>query len=57
MATLAIGMRVKLKSGGPVMTLLTAPSDASPRVYCEWTEGGQGHMGAFDSRYLIEVGQ
>ena len=55
--TLTVGMKVKLKSGGPTMTVISPPTSHSRRVYCEWTEGGQDRTAAFDGSYLVEVGE
>lgn len=51
----AIGDIVKLKSGGPEMTVKTLPTDRSENYTCQWFAGKKLESGSFppDSVELV----
>ncbi|MBN3495887.1 DUF2158 domain-containing protein [Vibrio neptunius] len=48
-----VGTTVKLKSGGPVMTI-DSPADAAQRVKCVWFNKGELQSGLFNLHSLKE---
>lgn len=51
MAQLSIGDVVKLKSGGPNMTVTSAPQGTTA-YYCKWFLEGKTHSGRFEGKTL-----
>ena len=55
-AKFAVGDIVKLKSGGPEMTIETVPQDPSRQYYsCQWFAGKQLELGHFPPGSLESV--
>jgi len=52
----AVGDIVKLKSGGPEMTVRTVPTELSPNYFCQWFAGKKLEQGGFpgDSIELVD---
>jgi uncharacterized protein YodC (DUF2158 family) len=51
----SVGDKVRLKSGGPIMTVKVGGTSRS-MVICQWfDENGQLRQGRFDARELDEV--
>ena len=55
--TFQIGNIVKLKSGGPEMTVQSIDSDSSPYLYCQWFAGKKLESGRFPTNSLDYVEQ
>lgn len=55
-AKFAVGDIVKLKSGGPEMTVQSLPPSANDYYYCQWFAGKKLEQGRFptDSIELVE---
>lgn len=47
----AIGDTVKLKSGGPLMTIDSI--DARNKIFCKWFAGSKLENGTFDKKTLV----
>ncbi|HDR9805838.1 TPA: YodC family protein [Burkholderia cenocepacia] len=50
-----VGDIVQLKSGGPEMTVKSAPSPASPRYWCQWFAGKKLESGDFPEESLKPI--
>lgn len=55
-AVVQVGETVRLKSGGPAMTVQLVANDES-MVYCTWFEGESLKTGAFSLKTLCRVQQ
>lgn len=51
----AVGYIVKLKSGGPEMTVKTVPTELSKSYTCQWFAGKKLEQGNFPSESLESV--
>ena len=51
----AIGDIVKLKSGGPDMTVRTSPGLGDKTYYCQWFAGKKLESGSFPTESLERV--
>lgn len=47
MAAIDVGAKVRLKSGGPVMTVQTMPGDYTSHCSCAWFDGTKLIRGNF----------
>lgn len=52
---LSVGATVMLKSGGPVMTVVKPPSNATSDVLCRWFQDELPHKAVFPAQALETV--
>jgi len=50
-----VGEVVRLKSGGPDMTVKTVPTDTVAKYYCQWFAGKKLEQGDFPDDSLEKV--
>jgi len=55
--TFQAGDIVKLKSGGPEMTVQSTASESAPHLYCQWFAGKKLESGRFPTNSLDYVEQ
>ena len=49
------GQRVRLRSGGPIMTVQTVPEKTITTYRCQWFAGKKLENGTFPPESLVEV--
>lgn len=52
---LAVGSLVRLKAGGPVMTIYAIPSEHAKYYVCQWFAGKKLDRGHFQFEELVEA--
>jgi uncharacterized protein YodC (DUF2158 family) len=52
MAQYAVGDKVKLKSGGPIMTVDSPARSEGDSVHCQWFSGSKLQSGFFNPKTL-----